>query len=157
MGGGPRWTQCPADEINYRGVMAISPREALGQLRQERDQGTLVQFCSDHGIDLLVAFGSAVDPVPSAPPRDLDLAVYLAPGRHLLDVIQALSARTGLAQLDVLDLARAGSVARVEALGQGELLAEQTPGVFAEAQIHAVLEHADTAWIRDLQLQALAR
>jgi hypothetical protein len=139
------------------GGMATSPSEALDQLRREARDGSLARFCGAAGIDLLVAFGSATDPGWPVPPRDLDLAVIMSGTRNLLQVLNAVVVHLGFEQVDLMDLARAGEVARVQALGRGELLHEETPGTFAEQQILAFVQHADTRWMRDLQLQALAR
>lgn len=135
----------------------VSPERALDQLRREGRDGTLARFCRIHGIELLVAFGSAADPDWPAAPRDLDLAVVLRDRRKLLDVLDAFVTRLKLEQVDLMDLGRASSVALLNALGRGELLFEAARGMFAEAQIAAVVQHADTRWLRDLELQALAR
>lgn len=133
------------------------PRAALDQLRREARDGALAQLCQEAGIELLVAFGSATDPDWPVAPRDLDVAVVMTGGSDLLHVIDALMAHLAFEQIDVMDLDRAGSVARAQALGRGELLYERTPGSFAEQQILALVQHADTKWLRDLQLEALAR
>jgi predicted nucleotidyltransferase len=135
----------------------VTPASALEQLRREARDGTLGGFCRNHGIKLLVAFGSAVDPDWPAPPQDLDLAVVLRDPRTLLQVLDAFVARLGLEQIDFMDLGRANDVARFNALARGELLFEATHGAFAEAEIAAVVRYADTQWLRDLELQALAR
>lgn len=137
--------------------MAANPCEALDQLRREARDGTLARFCGDVGIDLLVAFGSATDPGWPVPPRGLDLAVIMSGTRNLLQVLDAVVVHLGFERVDLMDLARAGEVARVQALGRGELLYEATPGTFAERQIQAFVQHADTRWMRDLELQDLGR
>lgn len=135
----------------------VEPREALRQLRQEADDGTLTQLCPSWGVELLVAFGSTVAPDWPAPPRDLDLAVVMTGEQDLLQVLDALVVHLNTEQIDLMDLARADEVARVQALGQGHLLYEARRGTFAEMQIQAVVQSADTQWMRDLQLEALAR
>jgi hypothetical protein len=137
--------------------MASSPHAALDQLRRDARSGRLAQLCREAGIELLVAFGSATDPAWPAAPRDLDLAVSLVYSRDLLNVIDVLAVHLGFERIDVMDLSRASDVARAQALGRGELLYEATPGDFAEQQIVALVKHADTKWLRDLQLQALTR
>lgn len=137
--------------------MVGNPRAALNQLRREARHGGLARLCEEAGIDLLVAFGSVTDPDWPVAPRDLDLAVILSGDSDLLRATNALMAHLGLEQVDVMDLDRAGSVARAQALRRGELLYEATPGTFAERQILALAQHADTRWLRDLQLDALAR
>jgi hypothetical protein len=77
--------------------------------------------------------------------------------RNLLQVLDAVVVHLGFEQVDLLDLARARVVGRAQALGRGELLYEAMPGTFAEQQILAFVQHADTRWMRDLELQDLAR
>jgi hypothetical protein len=137
--------------------MVDSPRAALSQLRREARAGVLARLCQEAGIELLVAFGSATDPDWPVAPRDLDLAVVMTSDSSLLRVIDALVTHLAFEQIDVMDLERAGSVARAQALGRGELLHETAPGTFAEQQILALVQEADTRWMRDLQLEALAR
>ncbi len=137
--------------------MASTPEAALSQLRQDARDGKLARVCREAGIELLVAFGSAIDPEWPVPPRDLDLAVLLAGDSDLLRAFNALATHLGTERIDVMDLGRAGDVARAQALGRGELLYERTSGTFAEQQILAIVQRADTKWLRDRQLAALTR
>jgi Polymerase beta, Nucleotidyltransferase len=137
--------------------MATSPREALDQLRREARDGTLAGFCREIGVELLVAFGSAVNLDWPVPPRDLDLAVLMVPPADVLTVINELIDHLRLDEIDLMDLARAGDVARAQALGRGELLYEATPGTFAERQMFALAQTADTAWLRRIELEMMAR
>jgi hypothetical protein len=137
--------------------MASSPQAALDQLRRDARSGGLARLCQEAGIELLVAFGSATDPEWPVPPRDLDLAVALTDGCDLLQALNVLTTHLDSEQIDLMDLGRAGDVARAQALGRGELLYERTPGTFAERQILVMVQQADTKWLRDLQLEALAR
>jgi hypothetical protein len=134
-----------------------NPRAALDRLRRDARNGRLAPLCQETGIELLVAFGSATDSDWPLPPRDLDLAVSLTGGSDLLQVLDTLTTYLGFERIDLLDLGRAGDVARAQALGRGELLYELTPGTFAEQQILALVKQADTRWLRDLQLEALSR
>jgi hypothetical protein len=143
--------------LGYCDVVATNPRDALDQLRREARDGTLAGFCRDIGVDLLVAFGSAVNPTWPVPPRDLDLAVLMVPPSNVLTVINDLIDHLRLDEIDLMDLARAGEVARAEALGRGELLYEATRGIFAEHQMFALAQAADSKWLRAIQLQAMAR
>ena len=133
------------------------PRAALDQLRRDARSGRLARLCQETGIELLVAFGSATDPDWPLPPRDLDLAVGLTGESDLLQVLDALTTHLNFERIDVMDLGRAGGVARAQALRRGELLYELTPGNYAERQILAMVTQADTRWLRDLQLAALSR
>jgi hypothetical protein len=137
-------------------VGVVTPQSALEQLRREARDGALDDFCQFHGVELLVAFGSAVNPDWPVPPRDLDLAVVLEDRRTLLRVLDAFVTHLGFEQIDLMDIGRANDVARFNALGRGELLFEASAGAFAEAQIAAIVRYADTKWLRDLELQALA-
>lgn len=113
--------------------------------------------CAAWGIEMLVAFGSSVDRNGRTGPRDLDLAVTLTGGHALPAVMDALITHLDFEQIDLMDLTRAGIVARAQALGRGELLYEGTLGTFVELQIIALVQHADTQWLRDLELEALTR
>ncbi len=118
--------------------------------------GRLAQFCADHGVTLLVAFGSAVAHHTGrndAIPGDLDLA---ASGD--VDIVRLTSALIGLLacdEVDVMDLDRAGIAARAGALHQGKPLFETEQGRFSREALRALGMAADTAWIRELQLQQL--
>jgi predicted nucleotidyltransferase len=136
--------------------MEPAPRSVLEDLRRQRDAGALEAHCRRLGITLLVAFGSALDE-GVAEPRDLDLAVLLEPGRGFVAVVGEMLGWLGSDAIDVVDLARADVVVRYEALAAGELLHEREYGTFDELQIGAVLRMADTRWLRDLRLRALAR
>lgn len=120
------------------------------------DDGRLAAFCAEHGVTLLVAFGSAVAHSAGRvdiEPRDLDLA---ASGD--VDLIRLTSALIGLAEcdhIDVMDLDRAGIAARAGAMHAGMPLFEDEPGRFSHDAMRALGLAADTAWIRRLQLQQL--
>lgn len=107
-----------------------------------------------HGLDLVVAFGSAV--LAPGEPRDLDLAVRCPTRIDVLAVLQDVYELTGFEEVDLLDLRRAGEVAAYEALEHGVVLHEALPGLFAEAHIAAWARKVDTDWLRRLQLDALA-
>lgn len=64
---------------------------------------------------------------------------------------------TGEERFDLMMLDRAGIVARQRALTRGRKLYEARPGLFADAQIAAAMEYFDTAPLRDMELQLLAR
>jgi len=89
-------------------------------------------------------------------PRDLDVAVRLEDDARLLDVLEALVALTGVERLDVLDLNRAGVVARERALVGSIALYEREPGMFERAAVAAMVERMDTDWLRRLDLELMA-
>lgn len=136
-----------------------TPDEALRTLERARDDGTLAALCDDAGVDLLVVHGSVLAPDPIRPPEDLDLAVLFARGSEG-DVIALLNVLAPLLRTDVVDvmvLNRAGVVARAEALGNGVPFFERTDGLFAQRQVAALTERMETAWMRRLDLDLLAR
>lgn len=111
-----------------------TPLEGLERLRAATATGELDRVCERLGIELLVVFGSAVDPDRQRAPDDLDIAVRLRQeaAADVVDVVNALIDLTGTSEVDVLDLAAAGVVARARALGPpNEPLYEATAGVVA--------------------------
>lgn len=136
-----------------------SPLEALDELRAMAADGRLDEFCDAHGIDLLVAFGSAVDARTFPEPRDLDLAVGATPRTGPWGWTELTSVLISLLHcdaVDVLDLSRASVLARAEALGDGEPLYERTPGLFAREQMRAVGLRMELGWLERLRLDLLA-
>lgn len=64
---------------------------------------------------------------------------------------------TGYEGFDLLDLRRAGPVARDRALSGGRLLYQAAPGIFPNAQIAAMMERLETAAFRRAELDLLSR
>ena len=114
-------------------------------------------MCTQLGIQLLVLFGSAAR--ASTDPRDVDVAVRFRKdtAADLLGLLDALHALTGFEGYDVLDLARAGPVARERALVGCRLLYQARAGLFARAQIGAIMQRLDTDEMRRVELALLAR
>lgn len=139
--------------------MSEAPHAALERLRQAATYGRLNETCRRHGLELLVAFGSATDPHPPAPPADLDLAYrsQTAVQVDLRGLLADLVDLAGYDNLDLLDLARASTVARDQALRAGEPLFEARPGAFAGEQAAAMTLRMDSAWLRHLSLDVMAR
>ncbi|HSK22155.1 MAG TPA: hypothetical protein VK906_03220 [Egicoccus sp.] len=136
-----------------------TPSEGLQRLRDAAASGVLDDVCARLGISILVVFGSAATAEPGRPPRDLDVAIRLhdGAGTDLVDVTNALIDLTGTSEVDVLDLARAGVVARARALGPGsEPLHEDEPGAVALAQMAALTYAMETAPMRRRDLELLA-
>lgn len=117
--------------------------------------GQLDEFCAQHGIRLLVVFGSTVHRDAHHPPGDLDVAVRLRADTDVIRVTSALIAQLSCNDVDVLDLDRAGIVARANALAGAVPLYEDEQGAYSRAAMAALGLAADTAWIRDLQLDRL--
>lgn len=133
-----------------------TPQTALARLQEAVDSGALSRLCQTHGLRLLVVFGSAADPATVGEARDLDLAFLPADGADLLRLHDDLHILTGFEGVDLLDLSRAGVVARARALGRGWPLYEADPHLFAEEQVTALTRSLDTRWLRDLELAVLA-
>lgn len=132
-----------------------TPAEALRILRTAAEDGRLDDLVERHRLRLFVVFGSAERGEPTA--RDLDIAVSAREGERfdLVALVVELMTLTGTGDIDVLDLDRAGPVARQHALF-GEPLYESEPGLYAREQVRASTERMDTEWFRlwDLQLMA---
>ncbi|MDO5068149.1 MAG: hypothetical protein Q4D96_12780 [Propionibacteriaceae bacterium] len=128
---------------------------ALERIRQASADGSLAELCRSQGIELLVLFGSAVS---SPTPGDIDLAVGFEPAGagNLLDAVNALSEAFATDALDVMDLDRAGPVARQRALTRGEILHQSSPRAFSERHLWALAEYMETAGLRQLQREVLA-
>lgn len=142
----------------YRTYMA-DPVEALRLLTASADageDGELTSLCRAYGVELLVAFGSATR--TDTTPRDLDVAVrFSRPRPDLLGFLDALGTLAETMALDLMDLGRAGPVARERALTNGIPLVELVPGMFAREQMHAITERMDTDWLRRLELELMTR
>ncbi|MGH3441649.1 MAG: hypothetical protein ACRDUY_06315 [Nitriliruptorales bacterium] len=133
-----------------------TPVEALDHLRDLAGSGAVDAFCAQHGIGVLVAFGSAVGAVEEA--HDLDLAVGWQPdhGHDLVGLVNGLIDLLDCEAIDVLELDRADVVARYQALAHGEPLYESERGAFAEDLVTAAARRADTRWMRERSLEVLA-
>lgn len=134
-----------------------SVRVEHARLREAAAQGTLAELCRRHGLDLLVVFGSVLD--PDSDPRDLDLAVRFGPGddaRDTLKILDDLYRLTGSERIDLMVLNRAGPLARERALTTGEPLFQRKPGDFANAQIAAIMERLDTDRFRAMDLELMS-
>ncbi|MDO5628874.1 MAG: hypothetical protein Q4G43_11195 [Mobilicoccus sp.] len=129
--------------------------QALERLRADEAGGALGELAQRCGIDVLTVFGSARHDATTA--GDLDLAYARMRGTDAshLDVVNALGERYGDI-VDVLDLDRAGSVARYAGLHDIELLVQRTPGRYAELQMRAFRDYCDTQRLRDRVLEVLA-
>ena len=132
-----------------------TPAQALDRLRHAEASGELAALAERHGLSLVVVFGSAARGEPTA--RDLDVAV----GSRLADLdavrlVMELMDLTGSDAVDLLDLDRAGPVARQHALVPGEPLYEYPAGEFARQQLRASAERLSTEWMRRLDLELMA-
>ena len=136
-----------------------TPRQALDRLLELVASGDLDRFCAERDLRLLVAFGSVTDADRADEAGDLDLAVAFEPEadadlpRLIVDVSELL----GLMAVDVVDLDRANVVLRHRALVATVPLFESRPGSYVIERDRAMVEYMDTAWLRRLDLEAMAR
>ena len=148
--------------------MAVAVPEAVRRLGVASQDGLLAALCERQGIELMVLFGSAArfdedradedraDVDRACVPRDIDLAVWSrTDGLDQLGVHHALWELVGTEDVDLMDLRRAGPVARERALVGAVVLHEGERGLFANQQIAAIMERMDTAWLRRLELELL--
>lgn len=136
--------------------MGTTPAEALRRLREAAEDGRLDVIVRARELTLVTVFGSVVDDPVHA--RDIDIAVAARRGAALdiLAVVNDFLWLTGSDDVDLLDLGRAGPVARQHALTYAELLYESEPGEFANAQLQATMERMDTDWMRDMDLRLMS-
>lgn len=135
--------------------MLIEPAATAAALRAAAGSGALRSALAGLDVELVVLFGSALD---GAAPRDVDVAVGFHPGvsGDPLAVLDAVAAVAPGDHIDLLDLDRAGPVARVESLTKGVVLLETTPGAFTRRQMFAMGEYVETAYLREALLRDLA-
>lgn len=123
-------------------------------MRAAAEDGRLDELCDRHQIDLMGIFGSAVR---SEHPRDLDISVRYVASTDVLGFLDELSVLADTSAIDLLDLGRAGPVARERGLVGGIPLYERNSGDFARAQMAAIGERMDTDWLRRWDLELMAR
>lgn len=128
--------------------------ESFRRLDAAVASGELARLCEEHGLEVVVLFGSALT---SAEPGDIDLAVGFSPGarRDLLGVVNALADLVPGDHLDIMDLDRADPVAQRAATDHMRVLFEADPTVAAERAIKAFMLFEDTRWLRRLQQESL--
>lgn len=107
-----------------------NPLVGLSRLVAAAKDGRLAAVAEKHDLTLIVVFGSVV--AGADDPNDLDVAVEPADDVDIVDLYADLMDLTGCEAVDVMDLRRAGIVAREAALGRGVPLFETTAGHFAE-------------------------
>lgn len=135
--------------------MGVQVGDALVALRAAVADERLADVARDHGVEIVLLFGSAVT---SAAPGDLDVAVGFDAGaeRDLIGFVNALAEFVPGDHLDVMDLDRAGPVAQKAAMS-GEVLYAGTPAAVTNREIRAFMAYEDTRWLRSLQTEALLR
>lgn len=136
-------------------VTTCSPSAALDRLRQAAADGVLDGIYERHGVRLLGAFGSAVGRDRHERAADLDVAVSFCGEPAVVGLLDELVQLTGCDVIDLVVIDGVPPLLRAEAL-TGVPLFETERGGFATAQMAALAERRDTAWLRQLDLDALA-
>lgn len=135
-----------------------TPYDAFRSLSSSAAAGDLAKLCERHGVELLVVHGSVLDPEPLRPAQDLDLAFRYVQGaeRDQVALINEILQLARFDAIDLMDLGRAGPVARARALAPNSVvLYEADRSIFAEAQIAAMTETMETRWMRRRDLELL--
>lgn len=128
--------------------------EAAQRLAAAVANGTVDELCEPRGVRLLALFGSAAAGTATTD-SDLDVAVEWVTDGDLLELVDALTVITGFDRVDVAVLNGASPTLRARAL-TGRGLYENERGAFAVAQMAALAEWRDTAWLRRLDLERMA-
>jgi predicted nucleotidyltransferase len=133
-----------------------TPADGLARLRAAAATGELDALCERHGVRVLTVFGSAARGESMA--RDLDVGVLTEPGAPFdpVALIADLVELTGVQQIDLAHLNRAGPVLRERALVGAVPLYENAPGRYAAAQTAAIGERIETDPMRRLDLELLS-
>lgn len=137
--------------------MSEHAAKAVRRLLAATGSGELEGLCTRRRIELLVLFGSAAGSAYEAHDVDLALTFEREAPHDLIQVLDDLYALTGYEGYDLLDLGRAGPLARERALVRGRLLYQARPGQFANTQIAAIMERLDTDEMRRVELELLSR
>jgi predicted nucleotidyltransferase len=132
------------------------PAQGLGRLRAAASDGTLDMACARHSVRVLTVFGSTAQGAPK--PADLDVAVAFQPGvtPDVLALLEELVSLTGVEQVDLLNLDRAGPVARERGLVGAIPLYESEPGAYATTQMAAMTTRMETERFRRMSLELMA-
>jgi predicted nucleotidyltransferase len=134
--------------------LVTTATEAAHLLTAAALDGSLDELCARRRVRLLALFGSAARGRPTAA-SDLDIAVEWIADGDVVELLDALSTVTRFDRIDLAVLNGAGPTLRARAL-TGLGLYENEPGAFAVAQMAALAEWRDTAWLRRLDLQRMA-
>jgi predicted nucleotidyltransferase len=137
-------------------------RAALDEIVVAGEDGRLDEICERFGVLVMSAFGSAARE-SLAEPNDLDIGVGFRRQPHRkngagdrIALWTALVELTDYEGIDLVVLDVDDPVLRAEAL-TGKPLYESESGAYAEAQIAAVGERRDTAYMRRRNLELMAR
>ncbi|MGB3954144.1 MAG: hypothetical protein WBL05_02475 [Brooklawnia sp.] len=133
----------------------ITVHGQLAALNAAVESGALESLCRERSVDLLVLFGSALEAIA---PGDIDLGVAFTHGSDgdLLTFLDALAQVVPGDHFDVMDLDRAGPVARHRALTRCRVLFASTPAAFYERQIFAINHYIETRPLREALVRKLS-
>lgn len=132
-----------------------SPTQGMAALTAAAGTGRLDDLARRFGIRVLTVFGSTARGEPN--PRDLDVGVLFEPDAagDVLTLLAELETLTGT-EVDLGVVDTGSPLFRDRALGHGTLIWEAKPGAFVVAAAMAAVERMDTAWLRRLNLEAMA-
>jgi predicted nucleotidyltransferase len=128
--------------------------EAAQRLVAAVADGTVDELCQRRRVRLLALFGSAASGTATAD-SDVDVAVEWLTDGDVVELVDALTVITNFDRVDLAVLNGAGPTLRARAL-TGRGLYEDERGAFAVAQMAALAEWRDTAWLRRLDLERMA-
>jgi len=128
--------------------------EAAQRLVAAVTDGRIDELCRRRRIRLLALFGSTATGTATGD-SDLDVAVEWLTEGDVVELVDALTVITNFDRVDVAVLNGAGPTLRARAL-TGRGLYEDERGAFAVAQMAALAEWRDTAWLRRLDLERMA-
>ena len=133
----------------------VSARAAAAELFAAGADGRLDALCERYRVRVLGVFGSAARPGP-VEPQDVDVAVgFLEDEGQVVAVLAALIDLLACDCVDVAVVDGAEPLLRARAFS-GIGLYEHERGLWATEQMAALAEARDTAWLRRLDLEALA-
>ena len=141
-------------------AIVADPRTAFARLVSLAKSGGLDATCEQFGVRVMCAFGSATSESTLRPPEDLDIGVSfvdrVAGRRRRIALWTALVDLTGCEAIDLVVLDVDDPVLRAEAL-TGFGLYERASGDLAVMQMAALGERRDTAHLRRMNLELMAR
>jgi predicted nucleotidyltransferase len=123
------------------------------------DQADIDVLCEEHGIELLVLFGSRADG-KSHPGSDIDLAVKIRPHREVskLELIFRLGGLFDDGEIDLVLLTRdTDPLLLHEIFTKGRPLHEAQAGIFDAERLRAWKLYLDTEDLRKMQVTYLRK
>lgn len=133
----------------------VPARAAADELFAAGADGRLDALCQRYRVRVLGIFGSAARPGP-VDPQDVDVAVgFLEPEGPVVALLDDLVALVACDCVDLVRIDGAEPLLRARAFA-GVGLYEHERGMWATEQMAALAEARDTAWLRRLDVEALA-